>query len=100
MRSRPNMPGYWQKVIALGLAVSLTACAARVETQKTFPPLADLQPAVEPAYPDAALTDEAVERAWWNSVLIWGRGEHSKVVRVCNWAHDLKMPLPDGYCAP
>lgn len=68
--------------------------------KKTFPPLADLQPAVEPAYPDAALDSEAVERAWWNSVLIWGRGEHSKVVRVCNWAKDLKMPLPDGYCAP
>lgn len=67
---------------------------------KTFPPLADLQPSAEPAYPDAALENEAVEKAWWNSVLIWGRGEHSKVVRVCNWAKDLKMPLPDGYCAP
>ncbi len=67
---------------------------------KTFPPLADLQPVHEPAYPDAALESEAVEREWWNSVLIWGRGEHAKVVRICNWAKDLKMPLPTGYCAP
>ena len=67
---------------------------------KTYPPAADLQPSVEPAYPDAALESEAVERAWWNSVLIWGRGEHDKIVRVCNWAKDLKMPLPKDYCAP
>lgn len=65
---------------------------------KTFPPYADLQPAVEPPYPDEALGSAAAERVWWNSLLIWGRGEHAKVVRVCNWARDLKMPLPDGYC--
>lgn len=85
---------------ASACCVAVSSCASRVETQKTFPPLADLQPAVEPAYPDAALTNEAVEKDWWNSVLIWGRGEHKKVVRVCNWARDLKMPLPAGYCAP
>src|SRR5574338_1235006 len=89
---------------ALACCAAVSSCASRVETQKTFPPVADLQPAVEPAYPDAALepgpAGEAAEKAWWNSVLIWGRGEHSKVVRVCNWARDLKMPLPDGYCAP
>jgi hypothetical protein len=81
-----------------------SSCASRVETQKTFPPLADIQPAVEPAYPDAALipgdAGKAAEDAWWNSVLIWGRGEHSKVVRICGWARDLKMPLPAGYCGP
>lgn len=71
---------------------------------KTFPPAADLQPTQEPLYPEAALeptpAGEAAERAWWNSVLIWGRGEHSKVVRICNWARDLKMDLPAGYCTP
>lgn len=67
---------------------------------KTFPPAADLQPLPEPIYPEAALDNEEVERAWWNSVLIWGRGEHSKVVRICNWARDLKLELPDDYCSP
>lgn len=71
---------------------------------KAFPPVADLKPAPEPIYPEAALeptpAGEEAERAWWNSVLIWGRGEHDKIVRVCNWARDLKMELPAGYCGP
>lgn len=75
-----------------------SSCASRVETQKTFPSVADIKPTPEPAYPTEALHDAAIEQAWWNLVLIWGRDEHAKVVRVCNWAHDLKMPLPSGYC--
>jgi hypothetical protein len=87
-------------LLASACCAAVSSCASRVETHKTFPPVADIQPAPEPVYPEAALTDEAAERAWWNSVLIWGRGEHSKVVRVCNWARDLKMPLPADYCGP
>jgi len=41
---------------------------------------------------------KAAEDGWWNDVLIWGRGEHGKVQRVCRWAADLKMPIPAGYC--
>src|SRR5881392_431317 len=69
---------------------AVSSCASRVEERKTFPPLADLQPTTEPAYPAEALepgeAGEAAEKAWWNSVLIWGRGEHKKVVRICGWA--------------
>jgi hypothetical protein len=89
-------------LISSALCVAVSSCASRVETQKTFPPVADLQPAIEPAYPAEALqpgpTGDAAEKAWWNSILLWGRGEHGKVVRVCGWARDLKMPLPKGYC--
>lgn len=28
----------------------------------------------------------------------WGRSHRDKVARICGWARDLKMPLPDGYC--
>jgi hypothetical protein len=80
----------------------VSSCASNTETQKTFPPVADIKPAVEPAYPVEALQPgpdgQAAEQAWWNLELIWGRGEHDKVVRICHWAQDLKMPLPAGYC--
>lgn len=67
-----------------------------------LPPAADTKPATEPSYPEAALTDQAVEDAWWNDVLTWGRTEHGKVVRICNWADTLgakyKQPLPKDWC--
>ena len=91
-------------LLASAVCVAVSSCNNRVETLKTFPPAADIQPAPEPPYPEAALdpgpVGEAAEKAWWNSVLLWGRGEHSKVVRVCNWARDLKMEIPEGYCGP
>lgn len=91
-------------LICSALCAGASSCASRVETQKTFPPVADIKPADEPAYPDTALqpgqAGKDAENAWWNLVLIWGRGEHDKVVRVCKWARDLKMPLPAGYCGP
>lgn len=80
----------------------MSSCASNTETQKTFPPAPDIKPAVEPPYPVEALqpgqAGEDAEKAWWNSVLLWGRGEHDKVVRICGWARDLKMPLPSDYC--
>lgn len=89
-------------LIASALCVVAPSCANRVETQRTFPPAADLRPAAEPAYPVEALepgeAGEAAEKAWWNDVLLWGRGEHGKVVRICNWARDLGFETPAGYC--
>lgn len=67
-----------------------------------FPSAQDLKPGIEPEYPLAALdpgqAGKDAEDAWWNKVLIWGRGEHGKVQRVCRWAVELKMDLPAGYC--
>lgn len=67
-----------------------------------MPPVADLKSSSEPTYPEAALTDPAAEAAWWNEVLIWGRGEHGKVQRICRWADTLgreyKQQLPKGWC--
>jgi hypothetical protein len=61
-----------------------------------------LQPTTEPPYPDEALqpgpAGEAAEDAWWNSVLLWGRDEHGKVERICKWAVDLGLEVPDGFC--
>jgi hypothetical protein len=61
-----------------------------------------LQPTIEPAYPDEALqpgpAGEVAEDTWWNSVLLWGRGEHDKVERICKWAVDLGLEVPDGFC--
>lgn len=45
-------------------------------------------------------------KKWWpaiaagllGAVLLWGRGEHGKVVRICNWARDLGFETPAGYC--
>jgi len=69
-----------------------------------LPPAADFRPETEPAYPVEALTDEAVERAWWNEVLAWGRTEHAKVKRICEWADtlgdDYKQDVPEGWCSP
>lgn len=43
---------------------------------------------------------KAAEDAWWNDVLVWGRGSHDKVQRICHWAVDMKMAVPKGYCDP
>lgn len=89
-------------LIALACCAAVSSCASRVETQPTFPSAADLKPTPEPIYPIEALQQtpagEQAEKQWWNSVLLWGRGEHAKVVRICGWAKDLKMPLPARYC--
>lgn len=89
-------------LIASAVCVAAPSCASRVETLRTFPPAADIQPALEPAYPAAALepgeAGEAAERAWWNEVLLWGRGEHGKVERICKWSRDLGFKAPADYC--
>lgn len=38
------------------------------------------------------------EKIWWNAVLLWGRSEHDKVVRICNWARELGFKVPADYC--
>ena len=80
-------------LIGLALCVAASSCANRVETQLTFPPAADLKAAPEPDFPVAALEPtpegKALEDAWWNAILLWGREHHDKVVRICKWAKDL-----------
>lgn len=89
-------------LIASALCVGASSCASRVETHRTFPPAADLRAEPEPAYPATALepgpAGEAAEREWWNKILLWGRGEHDRVQRVCKWAVDLGFKAPPGYC--
>jgi len=77
---------------------ALSGCMDRTETRLAFPPVADIQVVAEPTYPIEALTDPAVESAWWNDVLLWGRDHHNKLSRVCKWAVDLKYEVPDGWC--
>lgn len=96
----------WSKaLLTLTLAavcVGASSCGSRDVTLKTFPPVADLSPAIEPPYPAAALqpgqAGEDAEAAWWNRILLWGRGEHAKVARICKWAVDLGLEVPKDYC--
>ncbi len=89
-------------LIASAVLAAAPSCASRVETHRTFPPVADLAVVPEPAYPEAALqpgdAGEAAERAWWNEMLLWGRGHRDKVARICRWARDLGLEVPAGYC--
>lgn len=91
-------------LLLCALVAAVSSCDSRVVTQLRLPPAADLQPAVEPVYPIEALTDEAVEDKWWNDVLLWGRGEHDKVKRICDWAavlgREYKQELPKEWCSP
>lgn len=62
----------------------------------------DLRPRAEPAYPVAALepgpAGQLAEEQWWKDVLTWGRSEHADKVRICKWAVDLGLDVPQGYC--
>lgn len=91
-------------LIASAFCVGASSCGSRDETLRTFPPAADLQAAAEPTYPVEALTPgpagEAAERAWWNSMLLWGRGEQAKVQRICKWSIDLGLDAPADFCEP
>jgi hypothetical protein len=84
------------------LFVGVSSCGSRGETFRTFPPAADLHAAPEPEYPAAALeagpAGEAAERAWWNSVLLWGRENRDRVTRICKWSVDLGYKAPPGFC--
>lgn len=97
MRSKLHMI-----LIASALCVAVSSCGNRVATLRTSPPVADLQPSAEPEYPIEALAPgeagAAAEKAWWNSILIWGRAHHDKVVRICQWAQDMKFEVPADYC--
>lgn len=98
-------------LLLLGSAVAVSSCASSERVQPAFPPVADSRPAAEPAYPEAALepcpTDsrsdscpaQAAEDAWWNEILLWGRGESGKVARICQWGRDLGRELPED-CDP
>lgn len=65
-----------------------------------------MKPATEPAYPTAALepgeAGATAEAAWFNDMIAWGRGEHGKVKRLCDWTQTMgakfKTPLPKGWC--
>jgi len=93
------MPSKLHKILlASACCVAVSSCANRVETRLAFPPVADIQVVAEPEYPVEALADPAVEAAWWNDVLLWGRDHQNKLSRVCKWAVDLKYEVPDGWC--
>ena len=87
---------------ASALFVGASSCASRGETFRTFPPAADLRAAPEPAFPEEALqpgpAGEAAEKAWWNSVLLWGRDNRDRVTRICKWAVDLGYEAPPDFC--
>jgi hypothetical protein len=89
-------------VLLVVAPLALAGCATRVETQVSYPPVADLQVDPEPPYPDTALEPtEAGRRAeeeWLAKTLIWGRNHHDRVQRICRWAVDLKLKVPVGYC--
>jgi len=84
--------------LAVIVAVTSAGCASRVETLRTFPPAADLRTAPEPPYPEAALDSKAIEDAWWNEVLLWGRDNRDRVTRICKWAVDLGFKAPPDFC--
>lgn len=66
--------------------------------------MADLQIDIEPEYPLEALVPgeqgEAAEDKWWAEVLLWGRDHQARLQRICAWAVDLGMEVPDDYCEP
>jgi hypothetical protein len=72
--------------------------------QPLLPPVADLRQIVEPEYPVAALqpgdAGAKAEAAWHDKVLIWGRTGWAQNRRVCQWAVDMKLAVPAGYCTP
>lgn len=81
-----------------------SSCGSRDETRLAFPPAADLRPVAEPPYPDAALqpgeAGRLAEEAWWNEMLIWGRGEQAARIRVCAWVLKLGYDAPKDFCRP
>lgn len=38
------------------------------------------------------------EEAWTNKMLIWGRTHQLRVQRICRYAVELKLKVPEGYC--
>lgn len=95
-----------KKLTALILCVSsvaVSSCASKVVTLVKFPPAADLAQRAEPEYPIEALVSGEVgakaEKKWNDSVLIWGRTGWAQNKRVCQWAVDLGMVVPRGYCS-
>ena len=89
--------------ILCALSVAVSSCGNRVETLVKFPPVADLKQQDEPVYPIEALHEgEAgakAEKQWNDRILIWGRTGWAQNRRVCQWAVDLGMKVPDGYCS-
>lgn len=81
----------------------MSSCGSKVETRLEFPPVADLKQEAEPPYPEAALAPgEAgakAEREWHDKILIWGRKGWAQNRRVCQWAVDLGLKVPPGYCS-
>lgn len=82
----------------------MSSCASRVETLVKFPPAADLAQSKEPEYPIAALepgeAGAKAEKEWNDKILIWGRKGWAQNRRVCQWAVELGMKVPTGYCSP
>ncbi|QHN69454.1 putative Rz1 protein [Sphingomonas phage vB_StuS_MMDA13] len=91
------------KVLTMcALSVAVSSCGNRVETRLAFPPVTDLQVDPEPPYPVEALepgeAGAEAERKWHDEILAWGRKGWRQNARVCRWAVDLGLEVPQGYC--
>lgn len=90
-------------LMMLAASVAVSSCGSKEEIQLKLPPAADLKPQPEPEYPIEALqegeTGAKAEDAWQDRILIWGRTGWAQNRRVCQWAVDLGMKVPDGYCS-
>lgn len=84
-------------------SVAVSSCGSRVETHLKFPPVADLRQEAEPEYPIAALepgeAGAKAEKEWNDKILIWGRKGWAQNRRVCQWAVELGLQVPTGYCS-
>jgi hypothetical protein len=80
----------------------VSSCGSRVETHLALPPASDLAQEAEPPYPVEALQPgeegRKAEEAWNARILIWGRRGWAQNARVCRWAVDLGLKVPEGYC--
>lgn len=90
-------------LMMLAASAAVSSCGNKEEIHLKFPPVADLKQQPEPAYPIEALHEgeegAKAEDAWQDRILIWGRTGWAQNRRVCQWAVELGMKVPDGYCS-
>ena len=83
--------------LLLASAGAVSSCASKEHISLTIPPATDLKASPEPGYPDAALGTgpdaDKTEQGWEDDILAWGRGEHAKVERLCQFYADMGVNL-------
>ncbi len=70
------------------LVIALPSCANKASLP-VFPPFADLTPSQEPTLPVVDEPTAEVLDAYDIAHEAWGRTEHEKLVRLCNWYKDM-----------